>query len=214
MSKPPGLTSFLEAWSRLRIGALAALAVGAAGSIGCPDDPLAEARRLEAEGAQAAAGAAYLAAAKADPALLAAWDGAIRIFCREQSDVGRCLGVLDYELELLGRVDRHAEALAEALETRARARLETGLVDAARSDLERAEQVAPERASVQAALARVALARGDKSEARARLERARRLDPALEELESLWDLTRTSTPASGTSPGADPSEPHLPAFGR
>jgi tetratricopeptide (TPR) repeat protein len=212
MSKPRVLTSFSESSRRSGIGALAALAVGAMGAFGCPDDPLDEARQLEAEGALPAAGEAYLAAAKADPALLAAWDGAVRIHCRQRGDVGRCLGVLDYELELLGRVERHAAALAEALEMRARARLETGLVDPARSDLERAEQVAPERASVQAALARVALARGDKAEARTRLERARRLDPTLAELESLWDLTRTSTP--GSPPGADPSESGLPAFGR
>lgn len=214
MSKPPGLRPFAALGARPRTARVAPLLAAAAACFACPNDPLDDAKRLESEGALPAAGEAYLEAAKADPALLAAWDGAIRIFCRARSDVGRCLGVLDYELELLGRVDRHAEALADALEARARARLETGLVDAARSDLLRAEQVAPDRASVQAALARVALARGDKAAARQRLERARRIAPNLEELEELWGLTATSTPSSPASPGAGPSGPHPPAFGR
>lgn len=188
----------------------------AASLLGCPSDPLDLPRRLEAEGAWDEAGDAYLAAAKADPAHLAAWEGAVRIFCREQRNVGRCLAVLDYELDLLGRVDAHADALAEALEDRGRARLERGLVEAARSDLERAQAVAPHRASVHAALARVHLARGRLTEAKARLRRARELRPDLPELESLWPLVQvksTSTTAP-VEPTRDPRGPRLPAFGR
>lgn len=193
---------------RAALGALLVL------TCGCPSDPLQAARQHERAGDLDLAGEAYLQAAKADPALLAGWDGAVRIFCRQQSDVGRCLAVLDFELELLGRVERHADALAEALEQRARARLETGLVDAARSDLLRAEKVAPTRSTVHTALARVALASGQPVQARQRLERARELEPSLAELEELWDLTRTSTPSASAPPAPDPSAPDLPAFGR
>lgn len=203
---------------------------------GCPDDPLAEPRALEQRGATEAAGEAYLEAAKADPALLAAWDGAIRIFCQERADVGRCLAALDFELDLLGEVDRHADALAEALESRARARLEQGLVEPARSDLERAEKVAPQRASLHAAFARIHLALGERSQARARLRRARSLDPNLAELETLWALAHppesasdvpavdgappdgaaeaAPRPTNAGGPAPDPSESDLPAFGR
>jgi len=195
------------------LAAFLALALVALVALGCPDDPLGQAKALEDRGETEASAAAYLAAAKADPALIAAWDGAIHGYCRVLSDVGRCLSVLDYELELLGPVPRHADALAEALEARGRARLAKGMVDAAQSDFERAEQVAPERGSVQAALARVALARGDQALAAQRLDDARKLDPGLPELEELWPLTQTASSAPD-APAIVPSEPAAPAFGR
>jgi len=194
-----------------------ACALGALGTIAlaCPTDPLAHPEELEARGRTVEAGEAYLEVAQRDPALLAAWDGAIRNFCRIRHDVGRCLAALDDELDLLGRVDRHAAALAEALESRARARLEKGLVDAARSDLERAEQVTPERASLQTAQARVHLAVGEHEEAQARLRKARDLDPSLPEIETLWALAHVTETATATPDrGSGPSEPDLPAFGR
>lgn len=68
------------------------------------------------------------------------------------------------------KVDRHADLLAEALETRGRARLEQGLVDAGMDDLTRCPEVAPDQASVFSAQARACLMMGRKIEAQERIE--------------------------------------------
>jgi tetratricopeptide (TPR) repeat protein len=164
--------------------------------LGCPSDPLLKARRLQDDGQLVAAAHAYLAVARRDPALLAAWDGAVDIQCRTRVDVAACLSVLDLELELLGTLQRHHDALASSLEARARARLLRGLVDAAQADLERAMAAAPDVGSIRAALARVALARGDRALARRRLREARDRDPRLPELEELFSTVHDEGAAS------------------
>lgn len=166
----------------------------------CPQDPLADARASEDRGDHRAAAEAYLEAAKRDPALLAAWDGAVRIWCREHVDVARCLGVLDYELELLGPVPRHADALSESLEARARARMEKGLIDPALDDLLRAERAAPERASVRITRAEAYLMRGQTERARAELETAAKLDPRAPGLGRVQSILREAASEKGPPP--------------
>lgn len=144
---------------------------------GCAERPLEAAEALYASGDSAGAIKAFKAIARRDPAHLAAWDRAVQIACRDKVDVGECLGVLDLELELLGKLDRHHDALAEVLERRARARIDEGLLDAALDDLARAENAAPGRAGVQVARALALVARGDRAGAVGALERAARIDP-------------------------------------
>ena len=181
---------------------LAVACVGIGVLVGCPADPLEEARRLE-ELDPAASSAAYLQAARADPANLAAWDAAVRLRCEERVDVARCLDVLDLELELLGTVQRHHDALSRALEKRARLRMKRGLLEAARSDLERAKEAGPERASVRAALAKLALMLGETSAARAALEEARMRQPDHPELEELYRLLAPPREAEASPPSAE-----------
>lgn len=154
-------------------------------STGCGERPFEKAQALEARGQLREAAAAYRDLAKLDPANLGAWDRAIDLFCRKVSDVGECLGVLDLELDRLGRIDRHSEVLGEVLETRARARLEQGLIDAALDDLRRAERVTPGRASLYVAEARAHLARSAFPEAIAAIDRARTLDPQNQEADAV-----------------------------
>ncbi|MCB9645657.1 MAG: hypothetical protein H6730_03530 [Deltaproteobacteria bacterium] len=164
------------------------LAFAAVALLGCPDRPLDEAKALAARGEHAEAGARFLAAAKADPANLAAWDGAVESYCRAAADVGRCMEVLDLELEVLGNLQRHRDALSEALERRARARLSQGMVDAALEDVARAEKAAPERAAVQVVRARALIMRGERAAAVEALERARKLDPEDREVDQVLEL--------------------------
>lgn len=163
-----------RAVSRTRPAALA-LALVLAG--GCTQTPIEAADALARDGKKVEALAAFKAIAKKDPAHLAAWDRAVALACRELVDVGECLGVLDLELELLGKLDRHHDALGEVLERRARARVDQGLLDAALDDLARAERAAPERAGVFVVRALALVARGERAAARASLERAAVLDP-------------------------------------
>ncbi len=135
-----------------------------------------------------AAAEAYRMAAKRDPANLAAWDGAVRLFCEELARVGECLSTLDLELDLIGNVVRHTAAYASALEQRARARLETGMAAEAQSDVERAMKVTPNRASLYVVRARAHLARGDKEKAEKDLTRARQLDPTQAEANELIEV--------------------------
>lgn len=157
---------------------------------GCPDDPLAEARKLERDRQLAEAAAAYLEVARADPAHLAAWDAAARIHCRERRSISDCLQLLDLELELLGQVERHGALLAEALEARGRARLKQGMVHAALEDLTRSQEVAPDRASIFLAQARAYLMQGRQVEAEERIRQARRREPGHPELDELESMIR------------------------
>ncbi|MEM1026279.1 MAG: tetratricopeptide repeat protein [Myxococcota bacterium] len=172
---------------------------------GCPTDPLQEAREFEKRGEFAQAAQMFLEAARSDPALLGAWDGAVRIHCEVRVDVASCLEVLDLELEVLGSVQRHADALAESLERRARARLEQGLLDSAASDLQRAEAAGPERGSVHAVWARLHLARGDPSKARRSLDAARARTPDLPELEGLYQVLEAQAPSDPEGFGGAPT---------
>lgn len=154
--------------------------------LGCPTDPLAEAKALEAAGELKAAARAYVRVAKADPANLAAWDRAIDIQCRRRIDVGACMGILDLELDRLGSLKRHHDALSEVLERRARARLEQGLAKAALEDLVRAKKAAPGRASVLVVEAKALATLGRADEAHRTLLKARSLDPSNEEASALF----------------------------
>jgi tetratricopeptide (TPR) repeat protein len=175
-----------------KLAGMAAVVALSTPTLGCPRDPLAEARNLERDGRTDEAAESYLDAARADPALMAAWDGAARLACGDRADISGCLEVLDTELELLGQVERHGELLAEALERRGRARLAQGLVHAALEDLTRAQEVAPERPSIFAAQARAYLMQGRRVEAKERIEQARKRDPSLEELSELHELMNPS----------------------
>jgi tetratricopeptide (TPR) repeat protein len=155
---------------------------------GCPANDIAHARELEHDGKIAEAGELYVAIAKKDPANLAAWDGAVALYCTKQVDVGECMGVLDLELQLLGNLTRHHDALSEVLELRARARIEQGLLDAALADLERAERAGAKRSTVYSAKARVLVTAGRMDDARAALERAKELDPKNGEIDELAKL--------------------------
>lgn len=145
--------------------------------LACEAKPIEVAEALARSGKHAEAVRAFKEIAKRDPAHLAAWDRAVAIACREQVDVGECLGVLDLELELLGKLDRHHDALAEVLERRARARIDQGMLDAALDDLARAEKAAPDRAGVFVARAIALVARGDRAGAKDALALAARIDP-------------------------------------
>ena len=161
----------------------------------CPDRQLDDARSLLEAGKLDEAGRAFVALARADPANLAAWDGAVQVWCRDQINVGECMSVLDLELKLLGNLQRHRDALSEVLERRARARLEQGLIDAAFADLARAEKAAPERASVYVAQARAHMMRGDRAAMLEALDRAKKRDPGLAEADALYRIVPSSTTA-------------------
>ncbi|MEM7679354.1 MAG: hypothetical protein AAF449_25555 [Myxococcota bacterium] len=153
---------------------------------GCPDTRLAEARRLAGAGHTDKAGAAFVALAKADPANLGAWDGAVQLWCNDQVNVGECMSVLDLELQLLGDLQRHRDVLSEVLERRARERLTQGMVDAALSDLDRAAKAAPERATVYTARARAFMMLGRTEAIRRALKKAKKLEPRLSEIDELY----------------------------
>lgn len=171
---------------------------------GCPDDSLDRARALEAEGRIDEAGELYQHIAKKDPANLGAWDGAVELWCRRHVNVGACMGVLDLELDLLGNVDRHRDALSEVLEMRARARAESGMAQAALTDLERAEKAGPERPSVFAAKARVLMMLGRTDEAHDALDVAKRLDPNHAEADALYkELPKKEPGFGGDAPQPD-----------
>lgn len=155
---------------------------------GCTENDVEKARALERDGKIEEAGELYLDAAKKDPANLAAWDGAVELYCRKHVHVGKCMGVLDLELDRLGNLERHHDALSEVLELRARARIEQGIVDAAVADLDRAEKAAPKRSTVFSARARAYVHLGRMDDARAQLERARELDPHNEEINEVVKL--------------------------
>jgi tetratricopeptide (TPR) repeat protein len=152
----------------------------------CRANPLAEAEALEEAGHLEAAAAHYVSAAKADPANLAAWDRAIELQCRRRIDVGACIGILDLELDLLGSLQRHHDALGEVLERRARARLEQGMAAAALEDLARAERAMPLEASIHVVKAKALASLGRAAEARAALLEARRLEPDNAEANALF----------------------------
>ena len=162
---------------------------------GCPDRQLDDARALIEAGRYEEAGEAFVALAKADPANLGAWDGAVRLWCRDQVNVGRCISVLDLELQLLGTLQRHRDALAEVLERRARARLEQGLVEPALDDLERAIKAAPERPSVHVAQARAYMMKGEADAMLKALDLAKKLDPRQVEADELYQLVPTASVA-------------------
>ena len=162
---------------RSRIGL--ALAIGV--TSGCPDTSMKDAEALAAAGKLEPAAQRYLAIARKDPANLAAWDQAVELSCRQRVHVGDCLSILDLELELLGNVSRHHEALSEVLERRARQRLSKGMIQPALGDLERAEKAGPGRASVFVVKAKVYNAIGERDRAIAAIEQARKLDPNNEE---------------------------------
>ena len=167
---------------------------------GCPDRVLEEANTALKDGRLEDAGKAFLAAARADPAHLAAWDGAISVFCKRRVHVAKCLEVLDLELELLGSIERHRNALAQSLEARARARLEKGLARAALDDLKRAEKAAPEQASIALAQARAWVMLGLREDALDALDRARTLDPKNPGIDSIRQ-TIPAPPAENLHPG-------------
>jgi len=169
---------------------------------GCPSSEMEDAKALAAGGRYLEAGAAFKDIARADPANLAAWDGAIDAFCRKEVRVGECMGVLDLELELLGNLDRHADALSEALDARARARLEQGLVDPALADLARAEKAAPDRAPVLVTKARALIMKGQSEAALEALYRAKKIDPSFAEADEVFRLV----PKEDTKPHAPPEE--------
>jgi len=162
------------------------------------------AAKMHQAGDAKGAAALYKTIAKSDPANLAAWDLAIDIACRELADVGECLGILDFELELLGKIDRHHDVLGEALEKRARARLEQGMNDAALADLERAVKAGAERPTVYTALTAVLLARGDKRGAAEALKIAIKLDPKLPEIGPLHARVEGSTVTAADAPFGGP----------
>ena len=166
---------------------------------GCPAREMNKAKALEDEGRLPEAADAYQRIARREPANLAAWDRAIELWCNRLVHVGNCMGVLDLELELLGTVNRHHEALSEVLELRARARLEQGLVEPALTDLERAEKAAPGRASVHVARAKAYVMVGQRAAAEDEIRRARELDSGNDEADEiiaeLPALTATRAPA-------------------
>lgn len=171
------------------VSAHAAVALGA-----CTARPLDEARRLEAKGELRAAALAARAAAGHDAANMPAWDLATDLFCRRLGDVGECLATLEVELDKLGRLDRHALLLADALAGRARARLAIGLVEVAGQDLERAERFTVDHPPLLVARALWHRARGDERAARAALEQVLKLEPGHAEARALYGAaTRTAT---------------------
>ncbi len=168
--------------------------------MGCTSNTVDVARRHERLGDIHRAATLYLAAAKRDPANLAAWDGAVRTRCTLGTDVGRCLGVLDLELDLLGNVVRHRDALANVLEARARARLTQGLVKSALEDLARAARAAPNRATLYTARAKAHTMLGHNAEALEALLLARKLDPHNQEANLLFREIPTQAPARDDDP--------------
>jgi tetratricopeptide (TPR) repeat protein len=152
---------------------------------GCPDRPIDRAHALEREGKLEEAARLYVAIVKEDAANLEAWDQAIDLWCRKIVHVGQCISVLDLELDRLGNLTRHKDALAEVLEKRARARLEQGLIDPALEDLTRARKASPLRSSLYVAEARAFGMRGQRKEAVEALEQAKALDPKNQEADEL-----------------------------
>jgi len=150
----------------------------------CPDPEwkaLAAREKNDPEGAAAR----WVEIAKADRANLAAWDAAVRLWCRELARVDRCVEVLELELDLLGSLQRHQEELSVALEARARDRLKIGLVKSALMDLERARLAGPKRASVLTANAKAYALIGERSLALEQLAKARLLEPDHPEIEEV-----------------------------
>lgn len=177
----------------------------------CPEAPLKEAQKALDEGRLEAAGEAFLREARRDPAHLAAWDGAVDVWCVRRAHVARCLEVLDLELDLLGSIARHHDALSVSLEARARARMLSGLPQAALADLERARSAAPERGSVAVAQARALAMLGRREEALEALDQARSLspqDPEIDEVLGLLPGPRSvvgnEAGFGGVSPGPGP----------
>lgn len=164
---------------------LLALPLAAVFLAGCPDRRMDRARALAAEGRLEEAGELYFDLAKDDPANLAAWDGALDIWCREKLNVGQCMEILDLELQILGTLQRHKDVLSEVLELRARARIESGLLEAALADLARAENASPARASVFTAKGKALAGLGRSQEALEALTTAKRLDPESAEADEL-----------------------------
>ncbi len=167
---------------------------------GCPDTNMDEAKDLRAQGQHEQAGDLFFTLAKRDPANLGAWDGAIQAFCRDEVRVGRCLDVLDYELEVLGNLDRHKDALGEVLEARARARLDQGLVDAALGDLDRAERAAPGRAPTLVVRAKCLLKKGAVKAATEALYRAKKIDPQSAEADAVFRALPKGEDSFGGAP--------------
>lgn len=155
--------------------------------IACPDRGLDRAEQALAAGRFDEAGEAYLNLARRDPAMLAAWDGAIQVWCVKQVRIGRCLEVLDLEIQKLGVVARHQKVLTRALASRAEARLRQGLFEAAASDLDRAENAGPPDAWVLRLRAEIWMAKGDPVKARAALKDAAELEPDHPDLRRLLD---------------------------
>jgi tetratricopeptide (TPR) repeat protein len=154
-------------------------------ALGC-SGPFDAAEARERAGDLEGAAELYVALAKVDPANLGAWDRAIEIQCRRRVDVGACIGVLELELDLLGSVTRHEEALSDVLERRARARLDQGMAQAALEDLERASKASPRKASVLVARAKAHASLGDAKLARRLLDEARAIDPSNVEASALY----------------------------
>ncbi len=166
-----------------------------AGAIaGCPDRPLDEVRRLRAAGKSKEAATLAVRLVKLDPANLPAWDAAVEIWCTELVHVGECLNVLDLELEKLGNVQRHKDALAEVLERRARSRLESGMAQSALMDLDRAHKASPKRATTFVIRARAYATMGDRGRAVAALDTARKLNPSHPELADVAKLVPEAPP--------------------
>lgn len=177
--------------------ALAALVLTLPALAGCPDRPLDRGAELEAKGQLTEAGELYVELVKLDPANLPAWDRAVELWCKKKVDVGQCMNVLDLELDKLGNLARHHDALAEVLELRARARIEQGIVDAALSDLDRAERASPKRATLYTARARALIHVGRRADAVTALKRARDLEPTNAEIEELLKLLPEDAPDDG-----------------
>jgi tetratricopeptide (TPR) repeat protein len=177
--------------------AVLALAASSIILAACPANDLEKARALEREGRISEAGELYVDLAKKDPANLGAWDGAVELYCRKHVNVGECISVLDLELDRLGNLERHHDALSEVLELRARARIEQGVIDAALTDLERAEKAGAKRSTVYSAKARAMVHLGRMDDARLALDRAKELDPKNEEIDELLKLLPVKTPEDG-----------------
>ena len=187
--------------SRLDLGKLGILLAATAISA-CPHRALDDVRALAAAGQKKEAAALALATAKADPANLAAWDAAVDLWCNQLVVVGECLNVLDLELDLLGNVQRHKDALSDVLVRRARARLADGLPKAALMDLDRAAKAGPKRAGVHIARAEVYASLGERSRAVQALERARKIDPNHHGIDHAAKLI-PEAPADGEAFGGD-----------
>lgn len=157
----------------------------------CARGDLDAARRLEAEGRLRAAGAAFQRLAESDPANLAAWDGAVRIWCRRLAAVGRCAAVLGEERARIGRVERHEAALFDALVGRAHARIDAGLIAAAADDIARAEKMRMASPRLVAAKARLALRTNAPDQARNHLQAGLNRWPDAPELQAVAQTLET-----------------------
>ncbi|MBI2376633.1 MAG: hypothetical protein HYV07_21735 [Deltaproteobacteria bacterium] len=151
----------------------------------CPDRGIDAAKDLEQAGKLDEAAEAYRELAKNEPNNLAAWDRAVDLTCVKLVKIDACAQLLDVELELLGSIARHRDALSTSLESRARARMEQGLPDAALLDLDRAQKASPWRASVHAARAKVHAMLGHRASAEADIKKAKEIDPTLAEGDAL-----------------------------